>query len=204
MFVYYPATPAVGENVTFYAYGSYDQSEIVEYTWSFGDGTYGNGWQVEHTYDAKGSYEVVLTVKNDYGITDSTAQTVRVDTANCGIKGVVINDDYAAIQNARVYLYSYGTVVANTMTDSSGSFSLLQLLPGQYDLVISKGGYSTFSMEVALDTGTLDLTIVMVPSKPGSTASDVGDASETFLWPAVAAAAAALAALSVIAVRKRR
>jgi len=205
MFVYYPTMPAVGENVIFYAYGSYDQSEIIEYVWSFGDGTCGNGWQVDHIYDAKGSYEVVLTVKNDYGILDSTAQIVRVDSANCGLKGVVVNEDYSAIQNARVYLYSYGTVVANTMTDSSGSFSLLQLLPGQYDLVISKGGFTTLSVVVTLETGTADLgTIVMTPSKPGSTASDSGEVSENLLWPAAAAVVAALGALSAIAIRKRR
>jgi hypothetical protein len=43
---------------------------IPSYVWSFGDGTYGTGEVVSHTYDVAGSYYVVLTVTDVYGNTN--------------------------------------------------------------------------------------------------------------------------------------
>jgi hypothetical protein len=40
------------------------------YVWSFGDGTYGTGKSVRHTYTVHGTYYVVLTVTDAYGNSD--------------------------------------------------------------------------------------------------------------------------------------
>jgi hypothetical protein len=45
--------------------------KIVTYEWDFGDGTTGTGKIVEHSYSSAGSYNVTLTITDDYGKTDS-------------------------------------------------------------------------------------------------------------------------------------
>jgi PKD repeat protein len=72
------APPGSDHLMGFYAYGSYDEVGLVEYAWSFGDGTYGLGWQVSHTYITSGTYEVKLTVKNSAGVTASIIKSVVV------------------------------------------------------------------------------------------------------------------------------
>ncbi len=48
---------------------AYDpDGRLVGYQWDFGDGTSGNGVQVQHDYMAAGSYTVRLTVVNDAGM----------------------------------------------------------------------------------------------------------------------------------------
>ena len=54
------------------ASGSYDpDGRLAAYQWDFGDGTSGNGVQVQHDYTAAGSYTVRLTVVDDSGMVDA-------------------------------------------------------------------------------------------------------------------------------------
>jgi PKD repeat protein len=50
--------------------------DIVSYDWDFNDGTSGSGATPSHTYGAAGSYNVILTVTDDDGASDSTSLTV--------------------------------------------------------------------------------------------------------------------------------
>jgi PKD repeat protein len=79
-FEFSPSQPSFDHLVDFYAYGSYDEVGIVEYAWSFGDGTYALGWQASHTYSSPGTYEVKLTVKNSAGVTASVAKSVVISS----------------------------------------------------------------------------------------------------------------------------
>ena len=76
-----PSGPYSGEvniPILFDGTGSYDENdEIQEYTWVFGDGTSGNGATISHSYAASGSYQVVLTVTDQYG--ESHAETTIVN-----------------------------------------------------------------------------------------------------------------------------
>lgn len=57
-------------------------SAAVSPTWAFGDGTYGNGDFVSHTYGISGTYTVALTVTSPYGCGDATiTRTVLVGVA---------------------------------------------------------------------------------------------------------------------------
>lgn len=48
----------------------------LEHWWDFGDGNTGAGIEVQHTYDDYGDYEVMLTVTDACGRTDSTSHIV--------------------------------------------------------------------------------------------------------------------------------
>ncbi|MFQ5885402.1 MAG: PKD domain-containing protein, partial [Thermoplasmata archaeon] len=60
---------------------SSDDISIVNYTWDFGDGTYGYGVEVAHDYSEPGSYNARLTVRDSFG-EESTDffEVVIVDT----------------------------------------------------------------------------------------------------------------------------
>ena len=56
----------IGERITFSAEGSRDpDGSIIKYGWDFGDGTYGEGFLVEHVYLSKGDKEVELRVTDN-------------------------------------------------------------------------------------------------------------------------------------------
>jgi PKD repeat protein len=68
-----PTAPKEGENIVFDGSQSTDDGTIVSYSWSFGDGRTASGKQVNHSYDLAGAYNVVLTVTDDRGLSNSTA-----------------------------------------------------------------------------------------------------------------------------------
>ena len=51
---------------------------IVSYAWNFGDGGTGTGVSLAHLFAAAGTYNVVLTVTDNLGRTNSTSQAVTV------------------------------------------------------------------------------------------------------------------------------
>jgi PKD repeat protein len=57
---------------------SHPGGAIVSYAWNFGDGQAGAGAQVSHTYNAVGSYTVVLTVTAQNGGQASISQVITV------------------------------------------------------------------------------------------------------------------------------
>lgn len=79
-----PDSPETGEQVSFDASGSTDDSTITSYEWDFGDGTTATGASPSHTYDSAGDYDVTLTVTDDEGDTDTETQTVSVSEAPDG------------------------------------------------------------------------------------------------------------------------
>ncbi|MHC4507842.1 MAG: PKD domain-containing protein, partial [Planctomycetota bacterium] len=59
-----------GGTVNFDASASYDDGNIVNYEWDFGDGNLGAGVNASNTYTDEGTYTVVLTVTDDAGLQD--------------------------------------------------------------------------------------------------------------------------------------
>jgi len=49
---------------------------IVNWTWDFGDGSYAYEQNPSHQYKFSGSYNVILTVRDDTGQSNSTSQTI--------------------------------------------------------------------------------------------------------------------------------
>jgi len=51
---------------------------ISKYEWDMGDGSHYSGREISHIYQKPGEFEIILTVSNDYGQTDSHTETIKV------------------------------------------------------------------------------------------------------------------------------
>jgi hypothetical protein len=72
-----PYVGPVGAPITFRAQAT-TSIPIINWTWSFGDGTTGTGNIVQHTYNTAGVFTVTLTVINNNGQTASATTTASV------------------------------------------------------------------------------------------------------------------------------
>ena len=72
-FFFSPLQPHENETVLFDGSMSSDDGTIVSYGWSFGDGSGGTGIRSSHKYMVAGTYNVILTVKDDRGLSVSTS-----------------------------------------------------------------------------------------------------------------------------------
>jgi len=77
-FVSSPASPVEDAQVLFDASGSSANTTIVSYTWAFGNGRTGSGITATTSYDDPGSYFVTLTIRDEFGRSASTTNTVTV------------------------------------------------------------------------------------------------------------------------------
>jgi serine protease len=69
-------------NVCSFISTSTDDSGIVSYAWTFGDGGSGSGSAVSHTYTARGNYTIGLTVRDGAGLASTTYKSVNVKQAH--------------------------------------------------------------------------------------------------------------------------
>jgi PKD repeat protein len=79
-FSFSPQSPRVGDTVFFNASQTVPApgTEIVSYSWDFGDGATGSGLTVSHEYDIAAEYRVTLTVRDNRGASNSTSQPLTV------------------------------------------------------------------------------------------------------------------------------
>jgi len=78
-----PTSGVVPLNISFNASNSSDSDgNIVNYVWDFKDGNTGNGQTINHTFSSAGSYNVMLTVIDNEGATDSVTKTITVTYYN--------------------------------------------------------------------------------------------------------------------------
>ncbi len=61
---------------TFDGSGSVPSGEITDYSWDFGDGSYGEGASADHTYTTPGSFTVTLMILDTNGYAASASETV--------------------------------------------------------------------------------------------------------------------------------
>jgi len=78
-----PYSGETGESINFDGSASTDpDGSIASYAWDFGDGNSGSGVSPTHAYTSDGSFQVILTVTDDDGATDSDTTTATITLAN--------------------------------------------------------------------------------------------------------------------------
>jgi PKD repeat protein len=70
----YDGPTSLGAPTTFFA--TVNQGTNVVYGWDFGDGVFGAGPRVEHTYATPGTYSVVVTASNTLGSASRTLDAI--------------------------------------------------------------------------------------------------------------------------------
>ena len=157
-----------GPTCLFDAASSWDpDGQIASYNWNFGDGTNRFGHHVTHTYAAAGTYNVTLTVIDNYGATSARTASVTVQAALHigdldGAKDVqkkswiasvnitVHDGGHRAAVNARVTgLWSSGDS-GSCLADSHGTCTIAVYMP------ISKPSVTFTVQSVSLVTATYD------------------------------------------------
>ena len=128
-------------NCAFDAIGSYDPDggDIVSYAWDFGDGGTASGMTAGHTFTA-GTFIVTLTVTDDEGVTDESAQEITVSEAGAisltadgyKVKGVHHVDlIWSGTTSSQVDIYRDGNLLEVTWPSGSTSHT---------DITGQKGG----------------------------------------------------------------
>ena len=121
----FSATPLSGLaplTVGFDALASTDpDGNIISFNWNFGDGASDMGVNPSHTFDTEGTYDVILTVTDNNGKTDteSTSVTVNPETSSCvfATNNRVLNDSFEENLTDWVYHNNGSGTATVTMVD---------------------------------------------------------------------------------------
>ncbi len=72
-----------GSRVLFNGSSSYDRDgKIISYVWDFGDENTGNGETIYHKYCEVGTYDVILTITDNDGLTATSSEFVEIIVGN--------------------------------------------------------------------------------------------------------------------------
>ncbi len=159
--------------VVFNASASSDpDGEIVNYSWTFGDDTVGDGKVVTHVYPRNGTYETELTVTDDKGGKNKTSKKVMVKkTVGPAASNPVAVIDIVDIEDLTVTLSgsdSYdpdgGSITTYAWSFSDGATATGEEVEHEF----AASGTYTVTLTVTDDEGATGSTSVdvTVPSKP--------------------------------------
>jgi len=129
------------QRVEFDASGcSSEKDEIVEYSWTFGDGASASGIKVQHTFTNPGDYSVSLIITTEHGEEASVTHTVHVAA------GLVVPTVYPTIQTA---------------IDDAKNGDVIVVLPGTYNENLRfRGKNIRVQSSDPDDAGTVSATII--------------------------------------------
>lgn len=131
-----------------------------------------------------GSYTVVVAA-NTYQTSligalvqanSSTAVTTMLVLQPGGVSGQVTSD-LAPLAGATVDVLQDATVIATSLTDSSGNYSINSLAPGSYTIRAGKSIFNTIVQGLVITAGTTTTADFSLKSNPGSITGTVTDAS---------------------------
>ncbi len=146
-----PTTAREDEWLLFDGSASTDDGQIIEYRWSFGDGTVRDGKTQWHVYRLAGVYQVTLTVTDNRGITVTSAPTAVTITALATPtaaftvsptdpavgRTVVFNGSGSTVPTGRTidsYVWDFGDGTANGTGQTT---SHVYTVPGTYTIVLT-------------------------------------------------------------------
>ena len=154
----------IGVEEFFDAGKSTDDSQIVSYSWDFGDGTTSNDVKPVKKYNVVGTYTVTLTVTDDNNVSTTTSMEVSVSerTAVGTIKVKVVDENGRTVSQAPVYFDLGGDNQKVVYTDSTGTASLL-MGKGNHAIGVYKSGYLPVQKEVTvLPNATRIVTMTII------------------------------------------
>ena len=137
--------------VSVWGYGL-DNTEIIDYTWSFGDGTSAEGQEATHEYANGGDYMITLTTTNaeDCIATSSYWVSIAGGSSNPFLWGqIFVGND--VLDSGIASLYSIGNdtvsgqdfvLYAATEVDSAGSYFFTDVPAGSY-LILAEADQSS-------------------------------------------------------------
>jgi uncharacterized repeat protein (TIGR01451 family) len=167
-----PYNAPIDEEIQFNGSRSYDpDGTIIYYGWSFGDGTTATGEKATHTYAHAGIYQVLLTVNDNLGVSDTDITNATIVTPNrpptnplvAGPGNGTTNTDYSY---AFVSIDADNDDITYTINWGDGSVFTSEFLPnGQYFSMIhrwdTKGDYT---ITVTASDGKLSTASTLVVS----------------------------------------
>jgi len=147
-----------GMQVTATASGSTDDTEIVAYSFSWGDGTTDmqESATAQHTYESGGTYTIAVTVEDEFGVVDTAQTTVSIVEPNepptarisRSVDGMEVTATGSAStdpdNNITEYRWQWGDSGATTTTDPTAQHTY------------SSGGTFTITLTVVDEQGASD------------------------------------------------
>jgi YVTN family beta-propeller protein len=115
------SSPTIVGNQTFLAAATSSGTNI-QYTWAFGDGSYGNGANPTHTYPAVGNYTAIVTATNTNNTLSASTQVQVIDVA---VSGLAAANDSPTILGNNTHLFatvSGGTNIQYTWAFGDGTY----------------------------------------------------------------------------------
>jgi PKD repeat protein len=126
--VYSPGTPSVGDTVFFNADGVKPAAghTITQFSWNFGDGSSGTGFQATHVFTTANTYSVVLTAIDDAGQKAVLPKNVAIATGNPAVVLIVSKTSGLSVQaDGSGTTTTGGTTISNyTFNFGDGSASV--------------------------------------------------------------------------------
>lgn len=177
-FDYSPSQPSAYSDTIFNASNSNPQDQIVNYSWTFGDGTNISTTQplVSHVYQSSGQFNVTLVVTDSSGYSASTSRLIQVllptslsistaanSTAvgsSVNISGQLLNYDGNGIPNVPVVVfYTFAGAdswypLSSAFTDQTGDYNIqwLNTVSGTFTIKAQWTGNQTYSGVTATTT----------------------------------------------------
>ncbi len=150
--------------VSFDGLDSYDDDgSIVEYNWTFGDGSFATGASATHIYQTSGSYTAQLLVRDDQGGTGTASVTVTVEPSPSNV--IFVQDMAMSViaVTSKKKAAQVEVLVQNTFGDPveevtvSGTWS--GIVSGSISGATDSNGVVTFTSSTTPKTGTITFTV---------------------------------------------
>ena len=142
----------VGDDVEFDGSGSQPAGAIDRYSWEFGDGISAQGMDVDHVYQAAGTYTARLTVTSG-GSSASSTTTITVDPLAPPSLDVDVTGDGAPVAGAEVLVLQGDGQQVSAISGADGTAALRGLTDGSYTAYVEATGFLPTTVEATVAGG---------------------------------------------------
>ena len=141
-------------------------SQIVSYTWNFGDGSTDSGSVVRHNFSNAATYTVTLTVTNDRGVAASTTRVVTVSPSSLPTAKFTVSPTTIRANVTTAFFNASGSTAATGRTIRSYDWDF-------GDGAVHGAGVTTTHLYTAANVYTVTLTVTDDLGQQASTTGTV-------------------------------